>query len=279
LADIETAPFLQDFEGEVRWAADFPWSITTATDGEAGHSSSHAWEDSPFGSESANYLPNARRQMVAAIDFSAINHPVLRFKHRYTFEASGQAWGGLYFSTDNTNWVLIHSFFGSQVLWSGEEFDLSFMRDRAPGYIMFQLVSNNSAVVRDGWHLDDIEVYDDPTSHTFPFTDKVEDEASTLSHWIPDGWYPALSVGHNDDLAWAYDRTISGQPAQYLTLKGTIDLSVSNTPNITYWARTEGSGGNFFWVEASGNGGKTWERASQINTVQVGDWVQLEAPL
>jgi hypothetical protein len=69
----ETAPFVETFEGSYKWAADLPWAVTTADAADPGHSTTHAYEDSPSG----NYSPNADNRLVVAINMAGVTRPVL----------------------------------------------------------------------------------------------------------------------------------------------------------------------------------------------------------
>jgi flagellar hook assembly protein FlgD len=40
----EVAPFVQDLEGALRWAADYPWTVTKTDSAMAGHSAKRSWE-------------------------------------------------------------------------------------------------------------------------------------------------------------------------------------------------------------------------------------------
>ncbi len=77
-----TAPFVETFEGVAQLAGDMPWTITTADAADTGHTATHAYEDSP----NDNYPANADRRLVLLSNLSSLTRPVLRFKHRYSFQ-------------------------------------------------------------------------------------------------------------------------------------------------------------------------------------------------
>ncbi|MDR3665959.1 MAG: hypothetical protein P4L35_03840, partial [Ignavibacteriaceae bacterium] len=164
----ETAPFVETFEGANKWAADLPWAVTTNDAADPGHSPTHAYEDSPNG----NYAPNADNRLVVQVNMSGVTRPVLRFNHRYTYE-QGADFGYIEYSGDNLNWTTITGFTGNSAgAWEQRQFDAGTLKNNTTGYIRFRTVSNGSTQ-QDGWHLDDIEIYNNTKTTTFPLFDNV----------------------------------------------------------------------------------------------------------
>ncbi len=107
--------------------------VTTDDASDAGHSTTHAYEDSPDG----NYPANADRRLVAQVNFGNTAHPVLRFNQKYSFEQNNDQ-GYLEYSTDNSNWTTITGFTGNTGgLWESRDFDAGLLKGSV-GYIRFK---------------------------------------------------------------------------------------------------------------------------------------------
>ncbi len=249
----ETAPFTETFESTYKWAADVPWAVTTADAADTGHSATHAFEDSPDG----NYPANADRRLVARINFGNMQHPVLRFKQKYSYEA-GYDFGYLEYSIDNTNWTTITGFTGNTgSLWETRDFDAGLLKGQTSGYIRFRTISNGPGVQQDGWHLDDVQIYNNTRTTAFPFFDNVSVDTASQKKWIPGSWQIKIAGDHSGDgQVWALPQ--SGGQYVYLTLGGPINLSGAPNPYIQFWVKKSDNGGGYAWVEASSDGGITW---------------------
>jgi hypothetical protein len=271
----EVAPFLQDFEGSFQWAADLPWLVTEETGDEEGHSATHAWEDSPISTGQANYPRAADRRLVAQIDFSGVARPVLRFKHRYIFEEENDR-GWVQYSLNNINWTTIAGFSGSDGVWRTEEFDLGVLSRQPRAYLLFQTVSNSSSE-RDGWYIDDVEVFDNAKTLTFPFFDDVEDTEQTRQNWTLGQWDVQTTLAQSGDQVLASKQKTTHWT--YLTLSGTIDLTSAGNPTLSFWLRTL-DGRADYSVQVSSDGGANWEGlASDGYTNTSGEWVRKQQPL
>ena len=52
----------------------------------------------------------------------------------------------------------------------------------------------NEGQQRDGWHLDDVEIFELPVeTASYPFLDDVEDEALSRPYWIGSHWSPVIT--------------------------------------------------------------------------------------
>ena len=250
---VEEAPFVQNFEGGFQWAADLPWMISEQTSGEEGHSATHAWEDSPVGTGQANYPRNADRWLVTETNFSGVERPVLRFKHRYIFQERAD-YGYVSYSLDNNTWTDIAVFTGAEGVWRTEEFDIGVLSRQPRAYLRFRTTSNSDSE-RDGWHIDDVEVYDNAKILAFPFGDDVEDEAQTRQDWTLGQWDVLTTMAQSGDQVVGI-KPVTGW--QYLTLAGTIDLTTASNPTLSFWMRTlDGNVG--YMVQVSYNAGANWE--------------------
>jgi hypothetical protein len=269
--DPEVAPFVQDFEGDFLWAADSPWAVTQAAQNEAGHSASGAWEDSPLGSDQANYADNTSRLLVGEMDFSGVQRPVLRFNHRYNFQAGD--FGYVEFSTDSNVWIRIAEYTGAQGQWSQEEIDLSDQGRKSAVFLRFWLISNFSET-GDGWNIDDVEVIDQEGTTVFPFSQDVEDEAQARSEWLGAGWEVTGTAARSGDLSWMIKPNAVWQ---WLTLAPTMDISAQVNPYLSLWLRSSG-GRASYRIQVSSDGGANWIQGAD-SFVASDEWVRVEQRL
>ena len=267
----EVGPFVQDFEGSFEWASDLPWAVTEETSGEAGHSGTHVWSDSPIESGSANYAPSSNRWLVAEMDLSGVTRPLLRFNHRYTFEQNSD-WGYVALSTDNVNWSNIAAYTGIEGLWKTEEINLSSFGRRSQVFLRFQVTSNGAGVERDGWYIDDVEIVDNSATLAFPFVDDVEDATASDQQWINEGWSVEATAAHSGDQVWSIT---TDNTWDWLTLAGTVDLTVAANPALSFWARSLDGGLNY-WVSVSTDGGATFESLQSSTRINSAEWTRFQ---
>ncbi len=248
----ETAPFVQNFEGSHKLAADLPWAVTSDDAGETGHSASNAYEDSPNG----NYPNNADRRLVMQVNFSGVQRPLLKFNHKYSFE-QGSDFGNLDISKDNINWTTIASFTGnSGGEWESRTYDIGILKENATGFIRFRTVSNGSNT-QDGWHIDDIEVFANNNTTAFPFFDNADIDTSSKKAWTAGSLQLKIANDHTGGgQVWALGP--SGGSYIYLTLAGRINLSSATNPYISLWAKKANGGTGALSIEVSNDGGLTW---------------------
>jgi hypothetical protein len=252
----EVAPFVEGFEGSFQWAADYPWRVTTADGAEDGHSPTHGWEDSPVELGVPNYASNTDRRLVAKINFTAVSRPVLRFKHRYSFEWPDQ--GSIAYSFDGSNFTTLGFFWGNQGPWVTSEFDLGNFRQQPQGYVWFR-VTSDGGTERDGWHLDDVEVYNNTRTNAFPFSDDVEVDSLTQRNWIAGNWSTATTTGHSGSRVWSIWAARS-DVWNFLTLAGPVNLSGAANPYVAFWIRQAYAGDQrgYYLVRVSSGGGVNW---------------------
>ncbi len=255
----ETPPFTQTFESTYKWAADVPWAVTTDDASDAGHSTTHAFEDSPNG----NYPANADRRLVAQVNFGNMAHPVLRYNQKYSFEQNNDQ-GYLEFSTDNSKWTTITGFTGNTGgLWEAKDFDAGLLKGSS-GYIRWKTTSNGPGLQQDGWHLDDVQIYNNTRTSTFPFFDDVSVDVTSQNKWIPGAWNIKITGDHSgDSQVWNLPQNNAGYV--YLTLGGPINLSSAQNPYVQFWIKRSDNQGGYVSVEASDDGGITWKVLQQPN--------------
>ncbi len=247
----EVAPFVETFEGTYSWAADLPWAVTEFDALDPDHSTTHAFEDSPDG----NYLPNSDRRLVMRVNMAGVLRPVLRFNHKYTFE-QGQDFGYIDYSIDNVNWTNITGFTGnSGGLWEKREFDAGTLKQATTGYVRFRTQSNSGTQL-DGWHLDDVEIFNNVKTQPVPIVDSVEVDATSLNYWIPGAWNIKALNAHSGNQVWALSP--AGGTYNYLTLNGIQNLASAPNPYLTFWMKKSDGGGGYLSIEISNDAGLTY---------------------
>ncbi len=271
-ATSQTTPFVQDFEGTFNWVADLPWAVSTNDAGDPGHSPTHAYEDSPDG----NYPNNADRRLVMQLNLSGVQRPLLKFNHKFSFEQSADI-GYLEISTDNTNWTTLTGFTGNNAgEWQNRIYDIGLLKNQTTGYVRFRTVSNGSTQ-QDGWHLDDVEVYQNNKTTTFPFFDNADVDTFSQNHWVAGSYNIKIANDHTGGgQVWAL--APSGGSYNYLTLAGRLNLSSASNPYISFWVKKADGGSGTLSIEASGDAGLSWTVLSQpsFNGAQ---YVWFEVPL
>ena len=252
----QTAPFVQDFEGSYNWVPDLPWAVTTDDAADPGHSPTHAYEDSPQG----NYDENADRRLTMQVGLSGVQRPALRFNHKYSFEA-GSDFASVEISTDNVNWTSLNGFTGNTGgEWESRQFDVALLKQQNTGYIRFRTTSNG-ANQQDGWHLDDVEIFNNTKTQSFPFFDDMEVDTFSQNHWLAGGFDLKLANAHSGAQVWSLKP--SSGTYNYLTLAGKMNLSSAPNPYLSFWIKKADGGTGALSIEASNDAGLTWTVLSQ----------------
>ncbi|PID87074.1 MAG: hypothetical protein CSB13_01185 [Chloroflexi bacterium] len=136
--------------GSGDWQADAPWAITT----EAAHSDSHSWTDSPGG----NYGNQQDVSLTSpTLDLTGYQGVQLNYWQTCHTE-SGYDYCIVEVSDDNGgSWQEVARFDGTHTSWEAVSLTLPMLDNQDEAQVRFRLHSDGS-VVRDGWHVDDIEV-------------------------------------------------------------------------------------------------------------------------
>jgi len=271
----ETAPFTETFETSYKLAADIPWAVTTDDASDAGHSTTHAYEDSPLG----NYPANADRNLVIKVNFGNMQHPVLRYNQKYSYEQNYD-YGNLYMSSDDGgNWTKVASFTGNTGgLWESRDFDAGMLKGTSGGLIAFKTTSNGAGVQQDGWHLDDIQIYNNTRTTTFPFFDDVSVDTTSQKKWIPGAWSIKIAGDHSgDSQVWYLPQNNTGYV--YLTLGGPMNLSGTPNPYVQFWVKRDDGGGGYTKVEVSNDGGVQWQEIRSQTYFSGASYTRIQASL
>ncbi|WP_337864562.1 T9SS type A sorting domain-containing protein [Ignavibacterium sp.] len=249
----QVAPFIQTFEGTYSWAADLPWAVTQDDSSDAGHSGTHALEDSPSG----NYSTSSDRRIIVNINTLSVSRPTLRFNHKYSFEANLD-WGYIDFSTDGNSWTRVAGFSGSSSsLWEQREFDLVKLRLQNSVYLRFSVQSNGQNN-QDGWHIDDVEIFNNPRTQGIPLNDDAENDSVSRHLWIDGQWNILPTNAHSGTQVWALRSAAGENGYAYLTLAGSLNLANAPKPYVSLWVKKADGGTGYLKVEASSNFGSNW---------------------
>ncbi len=252
----QTAPFIQDFENTFGWASDLPWAVTQEDSSDPGHSGTHALEDSP----GTNYPSSADRRIVVQINTQAVARPVLRFNQRYAFE-TGSDFGVVEYSVDNVNWSTVTGFTGNtNTLWETRELDLTPIKQLNAAYVRFKTISNGSNHL-DGWHLDDVEIYNNTKILGIPLFDGAEVDSVSKKYWISGVFDIKAANAYNGAQVWAL--APAGGSYNYLTLSGTMNLTNAPNPYLSFYVKKADGGTGALSIEMSNNSGLTWTPIAQ----------------
>ncbi len=252
----QTAPFVQTFENTFGWASDLPWSVTQEDSSDPGHSGAHALEDSP----GTNYPTSADRRIVFQVNTQAVTRPVLRFNHRYAFE-TGSDFGVVEYSVDNVNWSTVTGFTGNtNTLWETREIDLTPIKQLNAAYVRFKTISNGSNNL-DGWHLDDVEIYNNTKTLGIPLFDDAEIDTISKKYWIKGLFDIKIANAYSGSQVWALEP--AGGSYNYLTLSGTMNLTNAPNPFLSFYVKKANSGTGALSIEMSNNAGLTWTAIAQ----------------
>ena len=252
----QTAPFVQTFENNFGWASDLPWAVTQEDSSDPGHSGTHALEDSP----GTNYPASADRRIVFQVNTQAITRPVLRFNHRYAFE-TGSDFGVVEYSVDNVNWSTVTGFTGNtNTVWETRELDLTPIKQLNAAYVRFKTTSNGSNHL-DGWHLDDVEIYDNTKTLGIPFFDDAEVDTTSKKYWTSGLFDIKIANAYSGSQVWALGP--AGGSYNYLTLSGTMNLTNAPNPFLSFYVKKANAGTGALSIEMSNNAGLTWTPIAQ----------------
>ncbi|MEN8193708.1 MAG: T9SS type A sorting domain-containing protein [Bacteroidota bacterium] len=249
----ETAPFIETFDDSYKWAQDIPWMVTTADSADSGHTAPHAYEDSPGG----KYPANADRYLRFLVNLEAVERPVLRFNHKYSFEQM-RDFGNVYISPNNVNWTKLAGFtYHTSDKWETRKFDVGTLKQQNGGYILFQSYTNANTE-QDGWHIDDVEIYDNKTKLGFPVVDSVEIDSVSHVLWINGQWDIMTTNALSGQQVWALEPTSLDYP--FLTLAAPLNLTDAPKPYLSFWIKREDGATGYALIDVSDDGGLTWKR-------------------
>ena len=265
-------PFFDDMEsGTDNWEWNTPWELTDFKS----HSEQTSWTDSPDG----NYYDNANTALTTAIDFRDAEMPVLRFWHQYSLETN-KDYGYVDVSGDGgSSWKTLYFVTGHSGGWLEEAIDLSVYAYLPDVRIRFRLKSNDNTTF-DGWYIDDVSIDETATpTLSFPFFDDMEDEEATKANWLSSSWELLDTDGHSGTHCWTDNPMGNYVQHTYstLTLSGTLDLSTSTHPQLTFWYK--GCVRYYPYVQISTDSGHTYTTIWNPYEFNQSAWTQIQLDL
>ena len=148
----------------------------------------------------------------------------------------------------------------SGAVWETREFDVGALKQQNTGYIMFQSASNANTE-RDGWHIDDIEIFNNTKTTAFPFFDDVEVDTFSHNSWIDGVYNIKITNAHSGQNVWSLEPL--GGTYNYLTLAGTLNLSSAPNPYLSFWAKKSEGNTGALDIQISNDGGISWTSLSK----------------
>ena len=247
-ADFETSLLNTNY-----WTLQGTWGLSTET----AHGGTNCLTDSPQG----NYGPSTDSSAILGVDLRRATRPFLSFWQSYALEPN-RDYALVELSTDQgANWTRACAFTGwGGTNWYPVRLDLANYAG-AQVQIRFRLRTDGQYQY-DGWYLDDVQVKDNDVRLAYPFYDG-NDTAASATNWLAAGWRQVLgSAQTTAGQSWQNAVGDGWQPGldlyASLTLAGTVDLSGAVAPRLSCWWRAGSQEGNYFYIQASTDGGKNW---------------------
>jgi hypothetical protein len=260
-------PFFDDMEsGDSNWEWCSPWGLAAP-----GYSGSYSWQDSPGGTTYENNVNNA---LTLSIDLSTATMPVLSFWQRHSLQAN-KDWGLIEVSTDlGNNWTKIYFVTGQDLTWKEENVDLT---PYAGGVLYIRFLLQTDGDLRyDGWYIDDVSIAETTATISYPFFDDME---SGEGNWLSSSW-KLVMPGHGGNYCFT-DSPEGNHYSPYvqtcLTLAGTIDLSTTTQPQLTFWEHYH-TYSNRCYVEVSTDSGRSWTYLTRYGGNQP-NWTERQVDL
>ena len=128
------------------------------------------------------------------------------------------------------------------------------------GYVRFRTISNGGTQL-DGWHLDDVEIYNNLKTQPVPIIDSVEVDSVSQNFWIPGMWDIKIANAHSGNQVWAL--APAAGTYNYLTLDGIQNLSSAPSPYLDFFIKKADGGTGALSIEISNDAGMTWSALAQ----------------
>ncbi len=243
--DVLHLPVSDPMENLDNWLATGSWG----PDSQNPHGGSSSLTDSP----GAICPRDSDTHILTEVSLAGSIFPVLRFWDRYGFSRSTNR-GYLEVSLDGSEWTTLYGVTGTRLGWSERELDLSPWRLSDHVYLRFRVDTGYSNQDDDGWYVDDLSITDIASSPVpLPLIDGGE---SGDALWLVGGWSLSQLSAHNGSFAFS---SSYGGGDRFLVLTRAIDLTDGGSPMLSVWCQRTPDASGTFSVEASSDGGLTWD--------------------
>ncbi len=213
------------------------------------------------------------------VDLSGTTWPVLRFWDRHAL--ADNDWGRLEVSPDaGGNWYPIYGVASTRTNWAEQTLDLSQWKGRSQVWIRFRMLTDGGTQ-NDGWYISDLSLAENPPlAIRYPF---YEDFENGMTNWLHSTW----TADTNSPFAGNYsahdtipvrmipDATLA------MTLAGTLTLTNTIDPQLTFWVRGKLTYRSYFRVQVSTDLGLNWNELGEVNLNYdwSSDWVKRQVSL
>jgi len=213
------------------------------------------------------------------VDLSGATWPVLRFWDRHAL--ADNDWGRLEVSPDaGGNWYPIYGVASTRTNWAEQTLDLSQWKGRSQVWIRFRMLTDGGTQ-NDGWYISDLSLAENPPlAIRYPF---YEDFENGMTNWLHSTW----TADTNSPFAGNYsahdtipvrmipDATLA------MTLAGTLTLTNTIDPQLTFWVRGKLTYRSYFRVQVSTDLGLNWNELGDVNLNYdwSSDWVKRQVSL
>lgn len=203
---------------------------------------------------------------VTAVDLGSAQRPVLTFSDRLDLDSVHAT---LEVSVDEgDHWTTISRESGSTRDWEAHTFDLSPWRDASSLWLRFR--SSVDSWSGPGWEselwdVDGLSIEEDPVPADIPPAPFIDSVEAGDTWWIPGQWSlveeTTCARGSScfEVLVPAPYGPASNQASFPLTWRGSLDLSGTTDPVLTFWSHAELQAGSGLRPQVSTDGGRTWQ--------------------
>ena len=247
-----TLPFADDFENPIPG-----WTLTGQWQRQAGvgRNGGTALVDSP-----GDYLASTDTHARVAVNLANTQWPVLQYWDKHDF--AGGSWGRVEVSTDNNSWTMVGGVTETRNTWQLQQLDLSPWKGQTRVFIRFRRGTDGQ--LADGWTIDDLGISERAVEAVYPFFDSFE---TGPGQWLANAWTAVTNAPHAGVAAIqdTPDRRNPPDTPNDLVLARELDLTLADSPTLTFFIR--GTLGSYSWfrVQYSTNGGSTWSDLSALN--------------
>ena len=251
------------------WTFSGPWTLAPG----AGRGGTTALTDS-----AGDYALSVTTYAQTAVNLATAVHPVVKFWDY--LKLNGGDWMAVEISPDGGSWSRVYGGYETvRESWAEQQIDLSPWKGRESVYIRF-ILRSDGGTPGDGWYLDDFSVQDIGAVNRYPLIDGVESDASL---WMNAGWQRQADDAAEGAACLEDTPGFRHAPDTYLylSLAGTLDLSQSVAPELSYSYKANMHPGSWFRAQLSTDAGVNWFDlpGGGLDYPLNADWTLIRIPL